>query len=198
MGIKVTMLMAITLDGKIGKDSDHFPDWTGKEDKKLFVEMTKKAGVLIMGAKTYNTIGRPLPGRKNVIMTRSGEIMQKIGGEETPLFYKMFTGTKSEWVPVWDEEKERNLVITSCSPKAILEKLEKEGYSEVILAGGAQINTLFARENLIDELVVTVSPLIFGKGIGLFAEDIHLNLTLMEVGKISEEVIRLKYRVLKD
>ncbi|MDM8539056.1 dihydrofolate reductase, partial [Desulfobacterales bacterium HSG17] len=62
--------MAQTLDGKIAKDADHFPDWTGPEDKKLFVKLTKQAGCLIMGSKTYDTIGRPLPGRKNVIMTK--------------------------------------------------------------------------------------------------------------------------------
>ena len=161
--------MAVTLDGKIGKDSDHFPDWTGKEDKKLFVEMTKKSGVLIMGSKTFDTIGRPLPGRKNVIMTR----------DKTRV---------SEW---------ENLVFTDETPMEILEALGREGYSEVILAGGAQINTLFAEKNLIDEVVVTVSPLIFGKGIGLFGENISLDLLLVDVQKISDQVIQLKYQVLK-
>lgn len=62
--MKVTLLMAMTLDGKIGKSHDHFPDWTGKADKTLFVRLTKKAGVIIMGSKTFDTIGRPLPNRK--------------------------------------------------------------------------------------------------------------------------------------
>jgi dihydrofolate reductase len=30
----------------------------------MFKELTIKAGVLIMGSKTYDTIGKPLPGRK--------------------------------------------------------------------------------------------------------------------------------------
>ena len=63
----VTLLMALTLDGKIAKDPDHYPDWTGKEDKKLFAEISKKAGVVIMGSKTFDTFGKPLPNRKNVI-----------------------------------------------------------------------------------------------------------------------------------
>jgi len=162
--------MAITLDGKIGKDSDHFPDWTGKEDKKLFVEMTKQSGVLIMGSKTFDTIGKPLPKRKNIIMTRDKTRVSK-----------------------WD-----NLVFTNNKPKEILERLEKEEFNEVILAGGTQINTLFAKENLIDELVVTVSPLVFGKGLGLFTENIEMSLSLLDMKKISEEVICLKYKVLKD
>lgn len=167
--MKTTLLMAITLDGKIGKDSDHFPDWTGKEDKKLFVEMTKKAGVLIMGSKTFDTIGRPLPERKNIIMTRN-------------------TSRVSEW---------ENLIFSQDQPTKILQKLETEGFTEVILAGGAQINSLFAKANCIDEIVLTICPKIFGSGIGLFTEEVEMNLKLLDMKKISDDVLCLKYKVLK-
>ena len=66
----VTLLMALTLDGKIAKDPDHYPDWTGKEDKKLFAKISKEAGVVIMGSRTFDTCGKPLPGRKNIVLTR--------------------------------------------------------------------------------------------------------------------------------
>lgn len=167
--MKVTLLMAMTLDGKIGLDSNHFPDWTGKEDKKLFVEMTKKAGVFIMGSKTFDTIGRPLPERKNVVLTR----------DKT---------RKSAW---------DNLVFTDQAPQEILKALEKEGFEEVILAGGAMINTLFAREKLIDEIVVTICPKIFGKGLSLFTEEISLDLALKHFEKIGDELIFVRYEVEK-
>ncbi len=168
--MKVTLLMAITLDGKIGKDSEHFPDWTGKADKKLFVEMTKKAGVLIMGSKTFDTIGRPLPERKNIILTR-----QK--------------NKKSQW---------ENLVFSSQKPKDILEELSAEGFSEVILAGGAQINSLFAKARCIDEIIVTISPKIFGGGVGLFTEEIEMDLELLDIQKIDDQVLSLRYHVCRD
>ena len=160
--------MALTLDGKIGKDSDHFPDWTGKEDKKLFVEITKKAGCLIMGNKTFNTIGKPLPKRRNIIMTRKQR--------------------QSPW---------ENLEFTSQKPQHILDQLEKEGFEEVVLAGGAQINTLFAAENLIDEVIVTISPLIFGSGIGLFGKDIEMNLELLNLEQKGDNLIVAHYKVKK-
>jgi len=167
--MKVICLMATTLDGKIAKDSDHFPDWTGKADKKLFMEITKKAGVLIMGSKTYDTIGRPLPGRKNVVLTRDG-------------------GRFSD---------DENLVFVSEAPSQILNNLERDGFFEVILAGGAQINTLFARENLIDELALTISPKIFGKGLGVFSPEIEMQLELKSFEKIDENTIFVRYKVLK-
>ena len=69
----VRLMVAITADGKIARNSDHYPDWTGKADKKLYVEITKKAGVMIMGSKTFDIIGRVLPGRKTVVMTQNPE-----------------------------------------------------------------------------------------------------------------------------
>lgn len=162
--------MAQTLDGKIARSDHDFPDWTEKADKKLFFELTKKIGVIIMGSKTYDTIGKPLPGRKNIILTRD-------------------SSRKSD---------HQDLFFTSDSPADILQKLEQEGHREAILAGGQQINTLFARENLIDEIVVTISPVIFGEGMGMFGEGIGLHLALKSVEKLGENSLVAHYNVLKN
>ena len=165
--MKVTLLMAITLDGKIGVDSDHFPDWTEKADKTLFKDYTKQAGVFIIGRKTYDTIGRPLPGRLNVVMTRSPQ-----------------------------ETEDENLLFTDSSPKELLKELESRGFEEVVIAGGTTINTLFAQEKLIDGVIVTISPKLFGKGLSLFGESIALDLQLLDVEKIGEQTIKARYKVL--
>ncbi|MDJ0801918.1 MAG: dihydrofolate reductase family protein [Desulfobacterales bacterium] len=167
MAIKTILLMALTLDGKIAKDSDHFPDWTGKADKRLFVEITKAAGALIMGSKTFDTIGKPLPGRKNIVMTRD-----------------------PRRISTWD-----NLVYTNLTPQALLAELESEGYREVVLAGGTRINSIFLRAGLIDELIVTITPMIFGSGIGLFEEGIEVDLVLEEFRPLDEARVCLHYRV---
>jgi len=166
--MKVTLLMAMTLDGRIAKSADHFPDWTGKEDKQLFVDMTRRAGVIIMGSKTFATIGKPLPGRKNIILTRD-------------------TSRSSN---------DPDLVFSSRPPENVLANLEADGYREVILAGGALINSLFAEEKLIDEIVVTLSPLIFGRGLSLFTEEISMELELLDVGQLGRDLVCLRYRVL--
>lgn len=67
--MKVILIAAISADGFIARDSAHAADWTSKEDKKLFVELTKKAGVMVMGRNTYETIGKALPGRLNIVYT---------------------------------------------------------------------------------------------------------------------------------
>lgn len=60
----VSLMVAITVDGKIARASDHYPDWTGSADKRLYVDVTKKAGVMIMGSTTFDIIGRVLPGER--------------------------------------------------------------------------------------------------------------------------------------
>lgn len=167
--MKVILLMAITLDGKIGKTPDHFPDWTGTEDKRLFVSITRRAGVVIMGSRTYDTIGMPLPGRKNVVLTRDKR-------------------RASQWDNLW---------FTGASPQEILDALEREGYREAVLAGGALVNSLFAEAGLIDEIIVTISPTIFGYGLSLFTQEIAMDLKLMDVRRLGTDLVCLEYRVIK-
>ena len=168
--MKLTLLMAQTLDGKIAKSRDHFPDWTEKADKKLFVKVTKESGVMIMGRTTFETLPGKLPGRLHVILSR------KAGD--------------------WDEVEE-NVVFTSQNPAKILEKLASLGFDNPILAGGTTINTLFAKENLIDEMIITVSPLIFGDGMGIFSREIQMELELLKVEPLGEDSATFYYQVKK-
>jgi dihydrofolate reductase len=163
---KTICLMAQTLDGKIGKDAKHFPDWTGKADKRFFVEVTKKSGVIIMGKNTFDTIGKPLPERHHIIMTR--------------------TPQKSPW---------ENLEFLADTPEKILTDLGEQGFTEVIIAGGTQINGLFLQAQKIDELWITLSPTIFGKGLGLFPENRTAELQLLSVEKLDDQVILARYKV---
>ena len=141
--MKTTLLMAITADGKIAKNSTHFANWTSGADKKMFVEKTKSAGVIIMGLTTYQTIGKPLPGRLNLVLTPEPEKETSISG---------------------------SLEYTSQTPKEILENLEKRNFSEAIIGGGATINGLFLKENLIDEIWLTVEPKFLVKASIFFVE----------------------------
>ena len=60
-------LVAISKDGVIGDKGD-LP-WRLSSDLRRFKKITM-GGVLIMGRKTYDSIGRPLPGRTTIVLTR--------------------------------------------------------------------------------------------------------------------------------
>jgi dihydrofolate reductase len=69
--IKVFIIAAVSADGFIAKDNQHSPMyWTSKVDKKRFVELTKRAGAIVMGSSTYKTIGKPLQERVNIVYSK--------------------------------------------------------------------------------------------------------------------------------
>ena len=62
------IIAVLTADGLIAESTEQkSTDWTSKEDKKFFAERTRHAGVVVFGYNTYKTIGRPLPGRLNIV-----------------------------------------------------------------------------------------------------------------------------------
>jgi dihydrofolate reductase len=66
----LTAVVAMTPSGVIG-DGGGIP-WRLSTDLRRFKRLTM-GGVLIMGRRTYESIGRPLPGRKIVVVTRNAD-----------------------------------------------------------------------------------------------------------------------------
>jgi len=64
----LVFVVAIAKNGVIGKDGK--VPWYLPEDLKHFKAMTMGHAIL-MGRKTYNETKRPLPGRRNIIISRS-------------------------------------------------------------------------------------------------------------------------------
>lgn len=65
------MIACVSRDGGLGKDGELL--WHIPEDMKFFRETTK-GNMVIMGRKTFDSIGRALPGRENVVLSsRKGE-----------------------------------------------------------------------------------------------------------------------------
>tara|TARA_R110002049_G_scaffold2750_2_gene21710 strand:- start:584643 stop:585104 length:462 start_codon:yes stop_codon:yes gene_type:complete len=58
----------MTPTGVIGRDGSM--PWRLRSDLQRFKRLTM-GGVLIMGRKTFDSIGRPLPGRRTVVLTRN-------------------------------------------------------------------------------------------------------------------------------
>ena len=65
---RLSLIAAVAANGVIG--SDNALPWRLPEDLKRFKALTLGHPV-IMGRKTYESIGRPLPGRRNIVVTRN-------------------------------------------------------------------------------------------------------------------------------
>lgn len=69
-GKKVIGVVATDLKGGIGKDNKLL--WHLTDDLKFFKQTTINSSVL-MGRKTYDSIGKPLPKRENIVLTRNAD-----------------------------------------------------------------------------------------------------------------------------
>jgi dihydrofolate reductase len=63
----ITLVAAVAQNGVIGRDNQLL--WRLKSDLQHFRKLTLGKPV-VMGRKTFQSIGRPLPGRDNIVITR--------------------------------------------------------------------------------------------------------------------------------
>ena len=68
MTMEKCLIVAVAADGAIGRDG-RMP-WHLRADLQYFKRVTMGCPV-IMGRTTSRSIGRPLPGRRNIVLTRS-------------------------------------------------------------------------------------------------------------------------------
>ena len=73
--MKISLIAAFAEERVIGKDGK-IP-WTLKEDLKHFRNKTEGSSV-VMGRKTYESIGRPLPNRLNIVMTKNPKMLEGV------------------------------------------------------------------------------------------------------------------------
>lgn len=166
---KVIAIAAQTLDGFIARDSEQPANWSSREDKKSFAAATKDSGVVVMGRKTFDTIGRPLPSRLNIVLT----------------------STPDKFTTVPDI-----LEFTNVNPPGIIQSLRKRSFESVFVIGGAQTYTEFLRAQLLDELWITIEPLVFGQGISIFTKPFYnVESSLVKVVPLNDQTIQLRYRL---
>ena len=70
MSVRRSLVVAMARNGVIGLDN-RLP-WRLPDDLRYFKQVTLGHPV-IMGRRTYQSIGKPLPGRKNIVATRDAD-----------------------------------------------------------------------------------------------------------------------------
>ena len=132
MEATINLIVAYDKNYYIGKDNKLL--WNIPDDLKKFKETTT-GKIVVMGRKTYESIGRVLPNRINVVLSDNEE----------------FIGT----LPVKNIFLENNLSVYN-SFDTLIEKLKElsEG-EEVFIIGGRSIYKQFIDKDLIDYLYIS-------------------------------------------
>ena len=76
----LSIIVAVAQNGAIGRNNELL--WHISEDLKYF-KSTTTGHPVIMGRKTFESIGRPLPGRRNIVLTRGDMEIPPIKNPQT-------------------------------------------------------------------------------------------------------------------
>ena len=173
--MKTILIFVSSLDGKITKWGDpKIRSWSSVSDQNYFDATWNSNKVILMGSGTYDPA--PLkadPMHLFIVLTRQPEKYEKHA------------------VPGL-------LEFTSEPPVAVLNRFKNEGEKTILVVGGAKVATLFLREQLIDELWLTIEPKIFGLGSGFVTEEkLDIELSLISCTKANAQgTLLTKYKVI--
>lgn len=167
--MNVALAMVATINGKITKGND--PDiytWTSKEDQAHFFSLIQQHNLIVMGSATYESVRHRIklnPHILRIVMTGSPEKYEK-------------------------EKVEGQLEFYNTTPSELIKTLEKKGHTKMLLVGGGTINALFFKDNLVDEIYLTIEPKIFSKGKNLIDDaigGIDVSFRLKNMRQLNEE-----------
>lgn len=170
---EVFIIAVMTADGFIARSVNELASWSSKEDKQRYIALTKEAGVMVMGATTFRTFPKPLPGRHHVIYSRTEKFEEK-------------------WL-------DGNVETTNANPTDLIAELANKGFSKIAICGGSSIYSQFINAGVVTKVYLTIEPIMFGDGIKLFNQSIpgDCNLILDQIQKSETGTIFLDYSVVQ-
>lgn len=173
--MKTTLYMAISANGIIATETGN-EDFLSHENWEMFCNLAREFGNFVVGRKTY-------------------EVVKKWDGG-----YNFDDLTEVEKIVVSQDKNlklDKGYTIAN-SPQNALVKLSEKKFEKILIAGGANINSAFAKESLLDEIVLNVEPTFVGKGVPLFApQNFEMKAQLVSVDQLKSGIVSLKYVILK-
>ena len=138
---KVILNVAVTLDGFIAGPNGEY-DWCFTDADYGMTDFLKSIDATLMGGKSYRLVaayGPPYPEFTNYVFTRTEK-----------------------------ETSFKNVIFVSGNIPTFVKTLKEEEGKSIWLFGGGEIIHPLLEGNLIDEMILSVHPLILGAGIPLF------------------------------
>jgi dihydrofolate reductase len=155
--------MVSSINGSIteGENPDIY-SWTSEEDQLHFFSLLEEHSLIVMGARTYQhakPVMKLKEGKLRLVLTRNPEQYRQ------------------EAVP-------GQLEFISLSPSELIQTYQKKGYNKLLLVGGSSINTLFFKAGCVDELQLTVEPVLVGSSTQIV--DANLPLQKMKLHQVTQ------------
>ena len=130
--------VATSIDGKISLTRNKMPVWTSKEDWKFLQDELSKAEAVVVGRNTYKAAAKHLRKRNTYVLSSR---VKNIFRKDT---------------------------VTFINPKRVDLRELFSSYKRVAILGGGRVYQTMLEKKLLDEIYVTIEPLIFGRGKEMF------------------------------
>ena len=180
--MKITLIHVSSVDGKLTKwKGRNIYEWSSPEDFLHFKKIMATHNLVVMGSGTFDDV----KDNKKAGLKPEKERLRIILTSKPKNYTKYIVPGQMEF----SDER----------PKQLIERLEKRGFKQMLLVSGGKVATSFFKEKLVDELLLTIEPKIFGIGEPLVQEEkFDISLQLIETKKLnSNGALLLQYRVLK-
>jgi len=174
--MKTILIFVSSLDGKVTKWGEpNVRLWSSHQDQDYYKKIWDESRLIVMGSATFNAdTFNPSPAHQIIIMTGH------------PDRYKSF-------------EVPGQMEFTNETPVELSSRFASRGHQQMLVVGGPHIATSYLKEQLIDELWLTIEPKIFGTGEN-FATDakLDIDLRLIQSEKVNDQgTLITKYAILK-
>ena len=170
---KIILYIASSLDGYIARENgsvDFLDAFNDSGDDYGYKEFYDSVGTIIMGGSTYSEFGG------------SEKFKEYYKGKPIFVFSRKNSG-KNETVTFVNEDV-----------KEFVNKLDLIDSKNIWMLGGASILDEFLKNDLVDELIITVMPVLLGKGISLFRKGhVDKKLKLLNVKTHALDVVQMHY-----
>lgn len=169
----VTLIASQSIDGFITKHDVPGTGFCSEEDQIRFLENLRAFDCMIMGRATYHV------SRNDIMRAKHGRRLRKI-----------MTRDPRRWAI---DTYEDSIEFTSETPTSILRELDDRGYNRCALLGGSEIYTEFLKNDLVDELLITIEPHTFGSGARLVDGKTENRFELASIDKLNANTALLRY-----
>lgn len=163
----------MSLDGFIAKKNGSvvFLDQYNESGEDYgYKEFYDSIGTIVMGNNTYKQFGN------------TKEFKEYYKGKPIFVFSRSAKG------------KDGNVTFVSGDVREFVKKLNPKNNKNIWLLGGASIVNEFLKNNLIEEFIITIIPVLLGDGISLFRGGLHEEkLKLIDVKDFNMGVVQLHY-----
>ncbi|MGE4352293.1 MAG: dihydrofolate reductase family protein [Bdellovibrionales bacterium] len=168
--MKVLLFMAMSLNGLIA-DEQGKEDFLSNVNWACFCELAQEKGGFVIGRKTYEIVSHFYEGF----------------GFDDLSGVKIIVSSDSKYAAPEG-------YLHAMSPQDAIKLAEDHGLASLLLTGGALLNSHFLKEELVDEVLINVEPVLIGKGKNLVAPVLEkLRMRLVECSPLSRGVVQLRY-----